>query len=173
MSDVNETFGYIKKALAIAIPTAIGGAIANIIFPSYGDKVAIGVLIIGAVVLIKNGWPVVSGIVLMVMFGGLGLLFVSPVIEKGMRKIPIIDRIASRKMAITAPAVPGKAAGKATVIAESANFRDKASTESNILQKVKKGDVLTVRGAEEGGWLPVKFNGKEGFISADLVTVSN
>jgi len=97
--------------------------------------------------------------------------FVSLFVEAKIKNIPFVQKLLN-KTAVTAPAVTGKAAGKATVSAESANFRDKASTESNILQKVKKGDVLTIRGAEESGWLPVEFDGKEGFISADMVTIS-
>jgi len=127
-------------------------------------------ILIGTVILKTKGFDLKASVGFMAIVFAVSYFIRIP-IENKFYNIPFMQKI-TNKSTVSAPAVPGKSSGKATVSAESANFRDKASTDSNVIQKVKKGDTLTVRGAAEGGWLPVEFNGKEGFISADLVTMS-
>jgi SH3-like domain-containing protein len=100
-------------------------------------------------------------------FGLIGFFVIGPFVEG---KINDIRRgiKPKNKSAVSAPAVPG--ARKATVSAEAANFRDAPSTNSNVIKSLKKGTALTVTGAAAGGWLPVEYEGVQGYISADLVT---
>jgi hypothetical protein len=65
------------------------------------------------------------------------------------------------------------AAPTATVISDALNVRSGPGTGNPVITQVKKGDVLTVTGTVQNGWLPVEFNGKSGFVSADMVRVSS
>jgi len=57
----------------------------------------------------------------------------------------------------------------ATVISDYLNLRSGPSVNNQALTQVKKGDVLTVTGEIEHGWVPVEFNGKAGYVSAEMV----
>jgi len=56
-----------------------------------------------------------------------------------------------------------------TVKTEALNLRAEASTSSEILKKLKKGDVLKVIGETVNGWLPVEHEGTKGHVSTDMV----
>jgi uncharacterized protein YgiM (DUF1202 family) len=60
---------------------------------------------------------------------------------------------------------------KASVTANSANFREGPSTDTKVLKALKKGDVLTVTGEAANGWIPAEHDGVKGYISADLVSI--
>jgi MFS family permease len=66
---------------------------------------------------------------------------------------------------------PEAALPQASVQADRANLRSMPSVNSNIVKALKKGDVLTVTGDVQKGWLPVEHNGDNGYISAELVTL--
>jgi uncharacterized protein YgiM (DUF1202 family) len=65
------------------------------------------------------------------------------------------------------PALP-----TARVINANLNVRSGPSTKNSVVIQVHKDDILTVTGMEENGWLPVDYNGKAGFVSAELVKVN-
>lgn len=66
-----------------------------------------------------------------------------------------------------------KAAAKttATVTGETVRVRKEASTESNIVTELSQGQKVTVVDGSVDGWVKVNTGNKEGFISADFVTV--
>jgi hypothetical protein len=59
----------------------------------------------------------------------------------------------------------------ATVTAGSANFRSAPSTAGNIIKTLQKGEVLTVTGDTENGWVPVRHGIDSGYVSADLISI--
>ncbi|MDR0452473.1 MAG: SH3 domain-containing protein, partial [Treponema sp.] len=61
---------------------------------------------------------------------------------------------------------------RAVVSADSANFREGPSTGANALKILSKGDVLTVTGDADNGWLPVEHDGVQGYVSADLLSAA-
>ena len=62
-------------------------------------------------------------------------------------------------------------AATGTLTTSNVNFREKASTDSEPIQTLNKGDKVEILGEEEN-WYKVSFNNKEGFVSKDYVTVS-
>jgi hypothetical protein len=65
-----------------------------------------------------------------------------------------------------------ESAKTATVTADSINFRAGPSTSHDIIKSLKKGDTLTVTGAIENGWAPVKHGSNTGWVSAELISIS-
>jgi hypothetical protein len=60
-----------------------------------------------------------------------------------------------------------------TVISAAANIRSAPdSSKNNVITQMKKGDVLTVTGSVDNGWLPVEVDGQAGYVSADLVELT-
>jgi hypothetical protein len=57
----------------------------------------------------------------------------------------------------------------ATITADAANFRAGPGTSYKVIKTLKKGETLTVTGASENGWVPVKHGNDKGWISADLI----
>jgi hypothetical protein len=58
----------------------------------------------------------------------------------------------------------------ATIIGGTANIRSAPdSTKNNVIATLKKGDVLTVTGSVNNGWLPVEVDGQGGYVSTNLV----
>lgn len=51
------------------------------------------------------------------------------------------------------------------------NVRNQPNTDSSVIGSVEPGDVLVVRG-KENGWYRVRYNDSEGYLSAEYVTVS-
>jgi uncharacterized protein YgiM (DUF1202 family)/tetratricopeptide (TPR) repeat protein len=63
--------------------------------------------------------------------------------------------------------------GRAVIISGQANIRSAPdSSKSNVIVQMKKGDTLIVTGSVNNGWLPVEVDGQAGYISADLVEIS-
>jgi hypothetical protein len=70
----------------------------------------------------------------------------------------------------SAPAQP--AAARVVVSANSANFREGPSAGTTALKTLQKGDILTVAGDENNGWLPVEHDGAQGYVSANLLSTA-
>jgi uncharacterized protein YraI len=68
-----------------------------------------------------------------------------------------------------AAAVQTVQAGTVTVISDALNLRARASGSADIVRTLKKGDVLTVTGTADNGWLPVSFENTSGFVSEQYV----
>jgi hypothetical protein len=64
------------------------------------------------------------------------------------------------------------AAARVLVSANSANFREGPAAGTKALKTLKKGDILTVTGGADKGWLPVEHDGVQGYVSADLVSAA-
>ena len=62
-------------------------------------------------------------------------------------------------------------AATGTLTTDNVNFREKATTESESMQRLNKGAKVNIIG-EEDNWYKVKYKDKEGYISKDYVTVS-
>lgn len=62
---------------------------------------------------------------------------------------------------------------KATVRAASLNFRKEASTSSEVITKLPKNAVYEVVDTDTDGWVKINVNGKEGYVSAEYVTVAS
>jgi len=60
----------------------------------------------------------------------------------------------------------------ATVTSDALNMRGGPGVDNPIITQVRKGDVLTVTGNKQNGWLPVEFNGKRGFVSSEMVQIN-
>jgi uncharacterized protein YgiM (DUF1202 family) len=56
-----------------------------------------------------------------------------------------------------------------TVTADALNLRAGSTGTSEIIKTLKKGEVLTVTGNSHDGWLPVKHDGVEGWVSEQYV----
>ncbi len=59
----------------------------------------------------------------------------------------------------------------ATVTGETVRIREEASTEASIVDVLAEGQKVTVVDGSVDGWVKVKSGNKEGFISAEFVTV--
>ena len=64
------------------------------------------------------------------------------------------------------------AAGSATVTADKLRLRAAASTSSAILAAAPKGAAITLLSAEENGWYKVSYRNKEGYMSAQWLSVT-
>lgn len=51
------------------------------------------------------------------------------------------------------------------------NLRKRPSTQSEILGKIPKGEMITITGAE-GTWYSVEYNGMRGYVSSEYVCAS-
>ncbi|MDR1786439.1 MAG: SH3 domain-containing protein [Spirochaetaceae bacterium] len=71
-----------------------------------------------------------------------------------------------------APKPKGSAGPTATVTSDALNVRGGPGVDNPVITQVKKGDVLTVTGDKQNGWLPVEFNGKRGFVSSEMVQIN-
>ena len=60
--------------------------------------------------------------------------------------------------------------GGAKVTASSLNIRSAPSTESNVLGQIPQGQVAQITGVNKG-WLQVKYNGVQGFISPEYIEI--
>jgi uncharacterized protein YgiM (DUF1202 family) len=60
----------------------------------------------------------------------------------------------------------------ATVTSDALNFRSGPSTGTRVLKTLRMGDILTVTGDVAGGWLPVEYDGEQGYVSAELVSIN-
>ncbi len=58
-------------------------------------------------------------------------------------------------------------------VTDEVNFRTGPSTSDDILGMVSEGNVVVLTGAAKSGFLPVKFQGKSGWISADWLDVGD
>lgn len=54
----------------------------------------------------------------------------------------------------------------------SVRCRTEATTASGIIVNLPEGAIVTVRGAQQGSWYPVRCNGRDGFVHADYLAVS-
>ena len=68
--------------------------------------------------------------------------------------------------------VDSAAAGSATVTADKLRLRAAASTSSAILAAAPKGAAITLLSAEENGWYKVSYRNKEGYMSAQWLSVT-
>jgi tetratricopeptide (TPR) repeat protein len=59
----------------------------------------------------------------------------------------------------------------ATVTVNALNFRAGPGTNSTVLKTLKKGSTLTVTGDAQNGWIPVEYEGIQGYVSAELVSI--
>ncbi|MBQ0042412.1 MAG: SH3 domain-containing protein, partial [Lachnospiraceae bacterium] len=63
---------------------------------------------------------------------------------------------------------------KATVTAGSLNFRSEPSKSGDVIKHLPRGGVYEVLGAsEDGEWIKIKVDKKEGYVSAEYVTVAS
>ena len=69
---------------------------------------------------------------------------------------------------VEAPA-PAAVPQTAEVTSYRLNMRSGPGANSNTLKTLRQGDMLTVTGGEQNGWLPVEHEGTRGWISADRV----
>jgi len=83
--------------------------------------------------------------------------------SKGLTPLPF------SKSAITTAVTEQAPAKTVTVTNEVLNIRAEASAQADILKKLKKGDVLTVTGEADNGWLPIEYEGTKGWVSGDMV----
>lgn len=71
-----------------------------------------------------------------------------------------------------APVLPaGSSIGTAKTV-YAVNFRSGPSTGYASYQMVPQGSTVNVLGSSSGGWTPVSFNGKSGYISSDYLTAT-
>jgi len=56
-----------------------------------------------------------------------------------------------------------------SVNADALNMRSEPSSSGAIVKTLKRGDVLTVTGSARNGWLPVQFEGANGWVSESYV----
>jgi uncharacterized protein YraI len=49
------------------------------------------------------------------------------------------------------------------------NFRSGPGTSNSVLGSIPHGTSLTITGAAQNGWIPVSYNGKTGYVSAQYV----
>jgi uncharacterized protein YgiM (DUF1202 family) len=62
----------------------------------------------------------------------------------------------------------------ATVTSSAANIRSEPdSSKNNVIIQARNGDTLIVTGPAERGWLPVEVDGKPGYVSSELVEISD
>jgi len=59
-----------------------------------------------------------------------------------------------------------------SVTADSLNLRSQASGNADIVNTLKKGDTLTVTGDAVNGWLPVRFQNSNGYVSEQYVSAA-
>jgi uncharacterized protein YgiM (DUF1202 family) len=59
----------------------------------------------------------------------------------------------------------------ATVTANSLNLRSAPNARSKVLNKMGRGATLTVIGEVANGWVPVTYNGKQGYVDAKHVSI--
>lgn len=52
------------------------------------------------------------------------------------------------------------------------NLRKKPDTSSTVLDRIPKGDMITLTGYEDG-WYSVEYNGHAGYVSSEYVSVSS
>ena len=64
------------------------------------------------------------------------------------------------------------AVNNATVIVETANLRETASSTSKILELINKGESVEIV-EKEDDWYKVKYKGIVGYLRNDLLTVNN
>jgi serine/threonine protein kinase/tetratricopeptide (TPR) repeat protein/uncharacterized protein YgiM (DUF1202 family) len=63
--------------------------------------------------------------------------------------------------------------GTVAVRSNAANIRSAPdSSKNNVITTLRNGDILTVTGSVNNGWLPVEVDGQAGYVSADLVELS-
>jgi uncharacterized protein YraI len=60
----------------------------------------------------------------------------------------------------------------ATVTSDALNLRSGPSASHKIIKTLKKGDTLTVTGAAENGWVPVRHGRNSGYVNGEMVSVS-
>ena len=51
------------------------------------------------------------------------------------------------------------------------NLRKGPSTQSEVIDKISKGEMLTITGAE-GSWYSVEYNGMRGYVSSEYISAS-
>jgi len=67
----------------------------------------------------------------------------------------------------------GASGSRVGFVTDKVNFRAGPSTEDDIFSLVPEGNVVVVTGAAKRGFLPVKFQGKSGWISADWLDLGD
>lgn len=60
----------------------------------------------------------------------------------------------------------------AVVTNDALNVRAGPSAKHKVLMQVKRGDILTVTGEVQNGWLPVEVDGQAGFVSSEMVRIN-
>jgi hypothetical protein len=137
---------------------------------SLGVLLGLGVIIGGFVV---GHWflGIIIGIVTFFVVGGgigaargWGILVLVVVLGIG---IVVMSRIASspKEAEKTITII------NATVTSDALNFRASPSGDGVLIRTLYKGDVLTVTGEKQNGFLPVEYNGEAGFVSGNYVAV--
>jgi uncharacterized protein YgiM (DUF1202 family) len=62
----------------------------------------------------------------------------------------------------------------ATVTSSAANIRSEPDgSKNNVIIQARNGDTLIVTGPAERGWLPVEVDGKQGYVSSELVEIND
>jgi len=172
------------KAKLNEIKNAVGGSSSTSYSSSSTSKKAsvIGAVIGAVIIGILPGFGFIRIIIGAAVGYGLGLLF--PKIKKliiGIFVVAIIlgggyfavskfaPNLLSSIKNKTVTTVAAAETKTVTVKNEALNLRAEASTNSEILKKLKKGDVLNVIGEAVNGWLPVEHEGTKGHVSGDMV----
>jgi tetratricopeptide (TPR) repeat protein len=108
-------------------------------------------------------WPpmLTAAAIFALMFSGAGVLF--QVGLQSLLRLPRGEVVVEEPFVVTA-----------AVISNAANIRSAPdSSRNNVITTLKKGDVLTITGSVNDGWLPVEVEGQAGYVSADLVNMEN
>ena len=71
--------------------------------------------------------------------------------------------------ALVGASTPAAVLQTAEVTSYRLNMRSGPGVNSNALKTLRQGDMLTVTGGEQNGWLPVEHKGTQGWVSADRV----
>jgi tetratricopeptide (TPR) repeat protein len=75
-----------------------------------------------------------------------------------------------RKTMVIAAAAEAPAALPAKVTSYRLNLRSGPGKNNKSVKTLKQGDILTVTGGAQNGWLPVEYGETKGWVSADMVT---
>jgi hypothetical protein len=144
-SSVSFSAGFI-------IDKGIGG---GFIFSVVGALIGAVTYVIATLMLVHWGIPVAVAAALVIATLYIGRSVIFPASTPAPLEVPAAEAVLPQ----------------APVQADRANLRSMPSVDSDIVKTLKKGDVLTVTGDAQNGWLPVEHNGDNGYISAELVTL--
>jgi uncharacterized protein YgiM (DUF1202 family) len=73
---------------------------------------------------------------------------------------------------VTSDAAP-EAKPTATVTSDALNMRSEPSANGALVKTLKKGDTLFVTGEIASGWVPVEYEGAQGYVSGQYILLSD